>query len=191
VSEQTDRPPEADDAAPAAPPPTRPPDAPKAPPNPDPERKAPGFPGEASPGQQPKPRDGLTVDVVDVDAVTGEISTPRKTFASFLLEQRNGALHTELSEALADVVKAVQDHGKGGTVALSISIKPGAKGTSTLIVVDDVKTKVPQGERPAAMFFADEDGNLSRDDPRQTKLPLRQVDVGRGADLRRAGGEAR
>lgn len=153
---------------------------------PPPERKAPGFPGEARPGSVPPPRDG-------VDPVTGEITPtapPRKPISQFLIEQRNGALHAELSDALADVVKAVQDHHKAGAVSLTITVKPGAKGTATLVVTDDVKVKAPRGERPAAMFFADADGNLSRNDPRQTELPLRRVEVGQGADLRRAGGDA-
>lgn len=111
---------------------------------------------------------------------------PRKTFNSYVTEQRNGALHEELSEELAALVKAVQDHGKAGSLSLTINVKPGAKGTRTLVVTDDVKVKAPKGDRPASMFFSDEDGNLSRNDPTQPELPLRRVPAGDGpADLRK------
>lgn len=127
------------------------------------------------------------------DPVTGEVlgdATPRKTFASFVIEQRNGALHAEASETLAELVRAVQDHGKAGTVQITIRIAPGSKGTNTLVVSDDVKIKAPQGDRPAALFFPDDDGNLHRSDPRQLQHPaLRRVDVPPAGPLRRPGGD--
>jgi hypothetical protein len=100
---------------------------------------------------------------------------PDVPFSSFLMQQRGGGLHGELSDALREVVGAVQEHGKAGAIQVTINVKPGAKGTRTLIVSDDVKTKIPRGERPSAMFFADERGNLSREDPAQTSMPFREV----------------
>ena len=131
-----------------------------------------------------------------VDRATGEVvddGPTRKTFASFVIEQRNGALHAEASETLAELVKAVQDHGKAGTVQITIRIAPGSKGTNTLVVSDDVKIKAPTGDRPAALFFPDEHGNLYRQDPRQLDLDrerLRRVEVGAAGPLRRPGGDA-
>jgi hypothetical protein len=200
---QTD--PQTPTPAPPAPPP---PGTPQAPPSPD-ERKAPGFPGEASPGNVPPHRDDASIgqspwqDPRDArptpDHLTGEVvgdyadppPVPQRTFASFVIEQRNGGLHAEASDCLAQVVKAVQDHGKGGSVIIKIDIKPGSKGTNTLVVSDRVEVKVPQGDRPAALYFPDENGNLHRSDPRQQALPLRRVDVGPAADLRRVGGDGR
>lgn len=172
-------------APPAAPPPDTTPPATA----PD-ERKAPGFPGEARPGNVPPHRDEhLTGEVVG-DYVDPP-PVPQRTFASFVIEQRNGGLHAEASDCLAQVVKAVQDHGKGGSVIIKIDIKPGSKGTNTLVVSDRVEVKVPQGDRPAALYFPDENGNLHRSDPRQQSLPLRRVDVGAPADLRRVSGDGR
>jgi hypothetical protein len=81
----------------------------------------------------------------------------RRPFASWLTEQRNGALHAELTEA-----------------------KPSAEGYH-LFVADNVKVSKPEGERPAALYFHDGQGNLSRRDPNQLTLdqPLRTIDGGK------------
>jgi hypothetical protein len=133
------------------------------------------------------PHDAVRGEVVDHNVPT---SPPRKTFSSFVIEQRNGALHSEASDELATLVKAVQDHNKAGSIQITIHVKPGSKGTNTLVVSDEVKVKAPQGDRPATLFFPDEHGDLHRSDPRQQNLPLRRVEVGPAAPLRRPGGDA-
>lgn len=101
--------------------------------------------------------------------------SPTKPFSQFLIEQRGGALHGELSEKLQELVAAVAEHDKGGTLSLTITVKPAGTGTSMYVVADEVKVKTPLGERGASLFFADGEGNLSRSDPRQPELPLREV----------------
>lgn len=96
-----------------------------------------------------------------------------KPFAAWLQEHRSGGLHQELSEALAEVARAVSLHDKTGTVTVQIKLAP--NGANTVIVTDEIKTKVPEAARPASLFFTDAGGNLSRRDPRQPELPLRQV----------------
>ena len=99
----------------------------------------------------------------------------RKPFAAVIQEARNGLLHADLSDKLADVVAGVVEHEKVGTVTLTLTVRPNAAGTVT--VTDDVKAKVPEGEKPASLFFADGHGNLSRRDPRQMEMtgPVRDV----------------
>lgn len=99
-----------------------------------------------------------------------------KPFAQFLQEQRGGLLHAELSDTLADVVARVVEHGKPGTITVQFKVQPNKDGV-TLTVFDDVKVKAPQGDRGAAIFYADGHGNLSRRDPRQPELPLRPVET--------------
>ncbi len=96
----------------------------------------------------------------------------RKTFASFLTEQRKGSLHGELTEALAEVTKAAMETGNAGQVKIQIDIKPNPDG-ATVVVTDKVVLKVPEADRGAAIFFADEAGNLTRSNPNQPELPLR------------------
>lgn len=99
---------------------------------------------------------------------------PPRPFTQFLQEQRNGSLHSELSEKLQELVQAVMEHDKGGSLTLVIKIKPAGNGIN-LVLSDDVQCKPPQPERPVALFYADDDGNLSRRDPRQPELPLRDI----------------
>ncbi len=96
----------------------------------------------------------------------------RKPFAAFVQEQRGGGLHGELSDALAALVLAVQEHRKTGTIVLTVTVKPNNDG-QTVTVTDKLKLTMPEGERGAAIFFADEDGNLTRRNPAQPELPLR------------------
>jgi hypothetical protein len=114
------------------------------------------------------------------DEPTPETEPERQVrpFAEFLQEQAGGTLHAELSEKLHDLVQAVQETGKGGSIALKIDVKPipGTDGR-TLTVTDAVVTKLPKTERPKSIFFIDDDMNLSRTDPRQPVLTgLREVE---------------
>lgn len=115
-------------------------------------------------------------EMIEADPVTGEVIQRRKPFGQFLLEQRDGGLHSELSEALQELVAAVAEHGKGGTLTLTVKVGP-LKGAmyGQLVVLDEVKVKAPEGERGASLFFEDGSGNLSRSNPRQPELPLREV----------------
>lgn len=98
----------------------------------------------------------------------------RRPFAAFLREQRAGELHQELTDALAEVVQAVDHHGRSGTLTLTISISP-SKVNGAVEVADKVASKLPEAERDVGLFFADGSGNLSRRDPRQPELPLREA----------------
>ncbi len=92
----------------------------------------------------------------------------RKPFAQFLQEQRRGGLHGELSEALQELVRAVEEHRKAGTVTLTVKVAP--FGDGTVAITDRVVLKAPEGERGSGIFFTDADGNLHRQDPRQLEI---------------------
>lgn len=106
----------------------------------------------------------------------GETPEPphRRPFAAFLTEHRKGALHAELSEALADVVLAVVDYRKQGTLTLTIKVTPNPDGM-TVTVSDDVKATPPRADRGAALWFSDERGNLTRKNPAQMEFALRDA----------------
>ncbi|MEE4493533.1 hypothetical protein [Streptomyces sp. BE230] len=101
-----------------------------------------------------------------------------RPFASFLQEQSGGQLHDELSTKLHELIEAIRETGKAGSLSLKIDIKPIA-GTDgrTLTVTDTVAARLPKTERPKSIFFATDDGNLSRTDPRQPVITgLREVE---------------
>ena len=100
---------------------------------------------------------------------TTEIPTT-KPFGTFLQEHRKQGLHNEASEGLQEVVAAVKEHKKGGSLTITIDVKPG-EVDGTLVVSDKVKVKAPEAERPTSLFYSDSRGNLSRRDPRQSELP--------------------
>lgn len=109
---------------------------------------------------------------------TQQEAPERRPFSAWLTEQRRGSLHSELSEALAELGRACLEHQGAGEVTLKIKAKPNKDGVS-LTVTDDVKCKIPQPDRGAAIFFADDRGNLTRNDPRQQELGLREVRGGK------------
>jgi hypothetical protein len=110
-----------------------------------------------------------------------------KPFAAFLQEHRNGLAHSEASDLLNELVQAVVETGKGGSLTMTIKVKPAGKGDhKTLFVSDDIRIKKPELERSETIFFVDDQHNLRRDDPRQPQLPLREVDRATG-ELREIG----
>lgn len=102
----------------------------------------------------------------------------RKPFAQFLQEARKGGLHTELSDELAELVHACVETGKKGTLVLTVTVVPAKDEDGTVQVTDGVKVTVPKPDARPSVFFADDHGNLSRTNPRQPELPLREVPGG-------------
>lgn len=90
-----------------------------------------------------------------------------RPFADFLHEQAGGRTHEELTEALAEVVAAVRDTGKKGTLTLTLTVTPLKNGGGALTVTDSVKKGVPIHDRRASIFYATNSGSLTRDDPMQ------------------------
>lgn len=104
--------------------------------------------------------------------------------AAVIQEIGGGKLHTRLSEQLAELTAAVTETGKKGVLTVQLVVAPIKPGnTSTLVVTGKSVLKAPEGdaETPSSVFFPDRDGNLTRDDPNQPTLPLRQLDNARKA----------
>lgn len=97
-----------------------------------------------------------------------------RPFAAVLQEVRGGAAHVELSDSFAALVAACVEHGKPGSMALTVKVKPNKDGV-TVFISDHITVKKPLGERAETIFFTDDVGNVSRRDPRQIELPLRDA----------------
>jgi hypothetical protein len=95
-------------------------------------------------------------------------------FNQVLLDIRQGSLHAELSEHLQELVATVAEREKPGTLTLTLKVSPAGRKTQQYEIADDVTVRPPKPERGSSLFFA-LDGNLSRSDPRQPELPLREV----------------
>jgi len=87
---------------------------------------------------------------------------------------RYGATGDELSEALHECVERARETGKQAELLLSIKIKP--NGTSGQYELrDTLKTKLPELDKGSTLVFGTPEGNLTREDPQQRELDLRQV----------------
>jgi len=95
----------------------------------------------------------------DVRGFTNLIQTLRK----------GGTLH-ELNDHLAELVLAVRELGKKGTLTLTITIDPTKGGA--VILTDKVDAAIPQPKRDATLMFPTRDGYLSNHHPNQQDLEL-------------------
>lgn len=108
------------------------------------------------------------------EASTDEEAARTRPFADVLLELNRGRTHAEASRAMQDLVQAVIDTGKKGSVTVVISVSK-SKASGQIEIADDVRIKLPAADRSASLFFVDDEFNLTRDDPNQPHLPLREV----------------
>lgn len=94
------------------------------------------------------------------------------SFIAMLGNLRRGQAVLDADEALAALSEAVQRTGRGGTVTLTLTVKPASKGDRVVVaVVDTVTVKLPAAEKGDTLMYVQEDGSLSRRDPRQPDLP--------------------
>lgn len=98
-----------------------------------------------------------------------------RPFLDFLREHRGGATHGELTDALAELVRQVGEQGRGGTLTLTISLKPAGRDAGVLEVGAEVRSKAPKSAPGVAIFYATPEHALVRQDPRQEALALREV----------------
>lgn len=98
----------------------------------------------------------------------------KKPFSLFLHEVRFGETVNELTEKMAELVSAVANTQKSGSISLTIKLKPAGGGA--IEITDEIKAKIPTLPRGTSLFFATPENNLQRNDPRQAELEgLRSV----------------
>ena len=98
-----------------------------------------------------------------------------KPFIDTLRALRDGQTEDDLAQELNALVEAVASTGKKGTLTLTITVSKVTKNSDQLLLVDDVKAKLPKADRGASIFWPTPENNLVRHDPRQGKLELKRV----------------
>jgi len=98
-----------------------------------------------------------------------------KPITDTLRQLRNGVFADEAGEALAELVKQVTEHGKGGKMTIELTIKPAGKKHAAVIVTGKHVVKAPQDVPDETLLFPTPEGNLLSEDPRQQKLDLKAV----------------
>lgn len=113
-------------------------------------------------------------------------------FVAMLQHKSGGVSLPELDHELSELVKAVVAQGGTGTLTYKIKIKRNAK--AGISMHDTLEVKTPKAEVGVSFFFAGDNGELLKNDPNQTLLPLRVISddaapgVATAAKLRQAVG---
>ena len=95
-------------------------------------------------------------------------------FLEMLAAHNAGNEVGEASATLRQILAAVQLTGKRGQVSMTLDIIPASQNQRNRVdLIVEVKSKIPKLKPPGQIFYVDDDFNLMRDDPMQTKLPLR------------------
>ncbi len=99
-------------------------------------------------------------------------------FLAFFRQINRGEFLSEMGETLRDTndkLSSIAARGSKakGVVTITLAITHEESGLVT--VQPDLKVKLPPTVRAKAVFWADADGTLVNKDPRQTELPLREV----------------
>jgi hypothetical protein len=80
-----------------------------------------------------------------------------------------GDLTTDLDNAVRAVVAAAEETGKGGSVTLTLTIRPDAQ-LGAIRVGGQVKAKTPVKVTKEALFFTTDEGSLSRYNSKQRDM---------------------
>lgn len=92
---------------------------------------------------------------------------PFQPFDKLLPQIRGGKAVDEITEAIQRTALAVNATGKAGKVVLALKFERQEEGQVSVDM--DLRETVPVN-RASTLFFIDNDGNLSRRDPRQLTL---------------------
>jgi hypothetical protein len=101
---------------------------------------------------------------------TGEVLADDRQirpFAELLTMLDRGTAHAEASRGLADLIASVRDTGKKGALSIAVEIAPLKGATNQVVVAAQVTVKLPKSEPGSAVFWIDNAGNLTRNDPAQ------------------------
>lgn len=94
-------------------------------------------------------------------------TAPSNAFVKTFCDLRRGALATEASQILAELVLQVRKTGKKGKLKLEMTFRPSADAIEITAVIEP---KIPKHDPKATTLFDTDDGGLQRDDPKQKEL---------------------
>jgi len=95
----------------------------------------------------------------------------RRSFVDTLRDVRAGKVIDELDEQLQTLVQKVQSTIKGGSLVLTIDIKPLKGSAEAVIVKAGISCKMPSFDEAGTVLFPSPEGNLTRSHHRQPDLP--------------------
>lgn len=78
------------------------------------------------------------------------------------------------SDKMSELVQSVGENGKAGSLTLTITVKPATRG-GAMHITGKYVLKKPAEAPMEALLFATPEGNLVADDPKQSKLDLKET----------------
>ncbi|MFI2761352.1 hypothetical protein ACH5A3_21160 [Streptomyces echinatus] len=90
-------------------------------------------------------------------------------FAVFLIQHSRGEAHEQISDEFHKLLAAVQEFGRKGSLTVKVTVEPpkgGADGAPVLVGIES-DLKAPKAIAPPSMYFVDDNGRPTRNDPRQ------------------------
>lgn len=94
----------------------------------------------------------------------------KRDFTDFLSDVENGQFHTDLTTALPELMRKVRETGLVGDLTIKLRVKPRGRQVD---IIPSFTVKAPVRKPDPSVFFVDDDGNPSLNDPKQ--LPLKVV----------------
>lgn len=101
-----------------------------------------------------------------------------RSFARFLEQVCDGEAHTEASAKFHELVQKLEKEAEGrgratGKITISLAVALDERGKADIAF--DVSTKEPKKEHGKGVAWLTPGGNFTFSNPRQQKLPLRDV----------------
>lgn len=103
-----------------------------------------------------------------------EQEKPQSDIHQLLIEMRSGRVLQDINTKFNQVLAAVLDTGSKGKVTIELNIEPGRMGSGGAVLEvelsHNIKLKTPEHDIGKAVFFVNQEGILTREDPEQTAL---------------------
>jgi hypothetical protein len=109
-----------------------------------------------------------------------------RNFSQLLSAAEDGRLNSDLSQALREALSQLEEVSGGRVKAkatFNLTLTLTLDGGGLVEVGSDYKVKLPKMPRARTLLYATPEGNLTRRNPRQPDLPLRDVQVPRASGL--------
>lgn len=114
----------------------------------------------------------MTWEKTKTHAMNEKTEPAGNMFLTTLQRHRGGLTLDDLSAQLTALVSAVALAGKGGMLTLKIGVKPASRGKSAVVIQDKISLTLPKVEAEESFWFANEAGELMKEDPKQTRMPF-------------------
>ncbi|SEQ64875.1 hypothetical protein [Basfia succiniciproducens] len=98
-------------------------------------------------------------------------------FNQTLSKLNRGELNDELTDVLAEVVKAVRSTRKQGSITLTLNVAMlNTRTEDSIKITPKVSRKIPELDREESIVFSTAGGDVLFDDPNQLKMDLKAVE---------------